>query len=124
MAKSIVSARTHAYHAQAGRCIYCGAPMWSQSPEQFAAAHGISLADARRFQLTAEHLTARSEGGSNSRRNIAAACLFCNRKRHQRKAPPAPHAYRALVQERIAQGRWHPSHLYKKVLTIIPALHT
>lgn len=116
MATSIVSARTHAYRAQSGHCIYCGAPMWSQSPEQFAAAYGISLADARRFQLTAEHLTARSEGGRDSRSNIAAACLYCNRMRHQRKAPPTSLAYRVLVQKRIAQGKWHPAHLHKKVL--------
>ncbi|MBD5801366.1 hypothetical protein AZOA_07800 [Azoarcus sp. Aa7] len=116
MATSIVSARTHAYIAQSGRCIYCGAPMWSRSPEDFAAAHGISLVDAGRFQLTAEHLTARREGGSNSRPNIAAACLYCNRMRHQRKAPPAPLAYQAFVQKRIAQGKWHPAHLHKKVL--------
>ncbi|NMG31957.1 HNH endonuclease [Aromatoleum evansii] len=116
MAKNLASARTHAYIAQSCRCIYCGAPMWSQSPEKFAAAHGISLVDARRFQLTAEHLTARSEGGRNSALNIAAACLFCNMKRHQRKAPPAPLAYQALVQMRISQGKWHPKHLLKKVL--------
>jgi 5-methylcytosine-specific restriction endonuclease McrA len=121
MATSIVSARTHAYRAQSGRCIYCGAPMWSRSPEQFAAAHGISLADALRFQLTAEHLTARSEGGRNSRPNIAAACLYCNRKRHERKAPPGPLAYQALVQKRISQGRWHPAHLHKKVLRSLSA---
>lgn len=121
MATGIVSARTRAYRAQSGRCIYCGAPMWSQSPERFAATYGIGLADARRFQLTAEHLTARSEGGGNSGSNIAAACLYCNRKRHARKEPPTPLAYRALVQKRVAQGKWHPTHLHRKVLRSVSA---
>lgn len=116
MATALASARSHAYRNQSGRCIYCGAPMWSQSPEQFAARHGISVAEARRFQLTAEHLTARSEGGSNGKANIVAACLYCNNKRHQRKAPPAPLEYQALVQRRIARGKWHPAHLLKRVL--------
>lgn len=116
MTKSIALARSSAFREQAGRCIYCGAPMWSHSPEEYAQAHGISLADARRFQVTAEHLKARSDGGSNSRRNIVAACLFCNQKRHQRKAPPAPDAYQALVQARIARRKWHPDHLHSKVL--------
>lgn len=117
MAKKITLARSSAFREQAGRCIYCGAPMWSHSPEQFAQAHGISLADARRFQATAEHLKARSEGGDNSRRNIVAACLFCNQARHRRNAAPAPDAYQALVQGRIARGKWHPTHLHSKVLS-------
>lgn len=116
MATALVSSRSHAHSTQSGRCIYCGAPMWSQSPEQFASRHGISLADARRFQLTAEHLIARSEGGSDAKSNIAAACLYCNHKRHQRKTPPDPLAYQALVQRRIAKGKWHPAHLLKRVL--------
>ncbi|MBS0353710.1 MAG: HNH endonuclease [Proteobacteria bacterium] len=117
MAKSIALARSSAFREQAGRCIYCGAPMWSHSPQEYAKARGISLADARRFQATAEHLKARSEGGSNSRRNIVAACFFCNQKRHRRKAAPAPDAYQALVQGRIAHGKWHPAHLHGKVLS-------
>lgn len=117
MANAVVPARTHAFHEQSGRCIYCGAPMWAHSPDEYAKAHHISLAEAGRFQLTAEHLKPRSEGGGNSRSNIVAACLFCNQKRHQRKVAPDPDKYQAFVQRRIARGKWHPAHLHGKVLT-------
>lgn len=117
MASKIAQIRLRAYRAQSARCIYCGAPMWYQNPEAFAATHGISLADARRFQATAEHLQAKCDGGADALLNIAAACIFCNRKRHQRKTAPHPDAYRVYVQRRIAMGKWHPAHLYGKVLS-------
>lgn len=117
MASRLTQIRLHAYRAQSARCIYCGAPMWHQNPEAFAAAHGISLADARRFQATAEHLQAKCDGGVDALGNIVAACIFCNRKRHQRKAAPQPEAYRVYVQRRIAMGRWHPAHLHHKLLS-------
>jgi hypothetical protein len=36
-----------------------------------------------------------------------AACLRCNRLRHQRKKALGPEQYRALVQQRLSKGRWH-----------------
>ena len=117
MASRLAQLRSHAFRAQSARCFYCGAHMWTRNPEAFAAARGISLADARRFQATAEHLQAKCDGGADALRNIAAACAFCNKKRHQRKAAPSPEAYRAYVQRRISIGRWHPAHLLGRVLS-------
>lgn len=54
---------------QGGRCIYCG--------------RAISLADA-----TAEHIIARSQGGSDDEANLAAACGPCN-SRKWADEPPA-----------------------------------
>jgi hypothetical protein len=33
--------------------------------------------------------------------------LLYNQRRHRRKVAPEPAQYKALVQKRIAQGRWH-----------------
>ncbi|WP_425521304.1 hypothetical protein [Xanthomonas vasicola] len=45
--------------------------------------------------------------------NIAAACWLCKQRRHKRKSPPPPDAYRAFVQKRLAKGKWHPPGLLK-----------
>jgi hypothetical protein len=69
---------------------------------------GTSLAGAKRFLLcTAEHLIAKSEGGTDTASNIAAACMFCNQARHKAKHPLSPEDYRNHVQRRIRRGRWH-----------------
>ncbi|WP_282097584.1 HNH endonuclease [Luteibacter sp. SG786] len=60
------------------------------------------------LRCTAEHLTARQDGGRNMASNIAAACWICNARRHRRKFPPPPAAYRAFVQQRLDKGKWHP----------------
>lgn len=60
--------------------------------------------EARSLQCTAEHLTARCDGGRDSAYNIAAACLHCNRTRHLRVKPLDPTAYQALVQRRLGRG--------------------
>jgi len=104
---NIRKARTQAFQRQHGRCCYCGCPMWQASPEQFAKHHGVSRQQARAFQCTAEHLRARQDGGSNQASNIAAACIVCNHRRHQRKNPPEPGAYQQMVQKRMAKGGWH-----------------
>ncbi|MCL7943442.1 HNH endonuclease [Marinobacter sp. ATCH36] len=84
--------------------------MWQNNIGQYARKHGISLARARFFQCTGEHLVAHSEGGSASDKNIVAACLFCNQGRHKRKNPPGPSEYVNLVQKRLERGAWN-SHL-------------
>jgi len=107
MRKSLVRPRTIAYTCQSGRCFYCGLPMWTDNLEDFAATHGLSVAQARRLQCTGEHLQAYRDGGSSAPSNIVAACLWCNLQRHRRKHPPAPDQYKSLVQTRMRQGRWH-----------------
>jgi hypothetical protein len=99
--------RNAAYNAQQGRCCYCSKPMWLENIAAFAKTHKYSLAQARWLQCTAEHLHARANGGADSAGNVAAACLFCNMKRHRRKDPLPPEQYRHYVAKRITKGAWH-----------------
>ena len=107
MSKAIVRFRTAAFIQQRGRCVYCDYPMWESNIEQFSSHHRVSLAQARHFRCTAEHLKARRDGGDCSRINIVAACRRCNLRRHARKGSLAPDAYRRLVRSRLRQGGWH-----------------
>ncbi|PKP97485.1 MAG: restriction endonuclease [Alphaproteobacteria bacterium HGW-Alphaproteobacteria-13] len=92
---------------QKGRCCYCQQPMWANNPAKFARKHRISGKQARFLQATAEHLTPRSEGGKDRKANIAAACWFCNTRRHRAKQALSPDLYRRKVQKRMAGGKWH-----------------
>lgn len=105
--KSLVKPRSNAFITQSGRCFYCNEPMWSEDPHEFALKHKITLSQAKRFQCTGEHLKAHKDGGTAAQSNIVAACLFCNRKRHQRKTPPPPDQYKKLIEKRMSHGRWH-----------------
>ena len=87
---------------QGGRCFYCELPMWVQGNEDKEEASG----NPWQLQCTAEHLTARCEGGLNSRNNIVAACRFCNSRRHRSKNPRSAELHRAFVKRRMAAGRW------------------
>jgi 5-methylcytosine-specific restriction endonuclease McrA len=64
--------------------------MWESDPGAFAEQFGLSTEETKLLQSTAEHLTARCDGGTNSRKNIAAACLACNRARHSGRSASAP----------------------------------
>lgn len=99
--------RTHAFRAQHGRCCYCDLPMWLASPDELKSL-GLRPRTAAPLRCTAEHLLAQHDGGTDTADNIAAACWLCNTRRHRRKTPSAPDAYRAFVQERLARGKWHP----------------
>ena len=92
---------------QRWRCRYCRQPMWLKDIEVFAARHGLSLERARLLQVTAEHLHPRGEGGRNSYANIAAACLYCNRMRHQAGEVLSPTDYACYVQYQLRRGGWH-----------------
>lgn len=95
-----------AFQSQHGRCYYCGAPMWLYTADELGTC-GLRGRRARPLRCTAEHLVARMEGGQATPDNIVAACDLCNRRRHARKHPLKPAAYRALVRQRLAMGRWH-----------------
>lgn len=101
---SLVSLRKSAFHAQAGRCYYCERAMWLSSPSEI----GLRLRTARPFQCTAEHLIACQDGGRTVARNVVAACCLCNARRHKRKKPPTPEAYKALVRRQVGKGKWWP----------------
>ncbi len=107
MPKLLAQLRTHAFQAQHGRCYYCGCPMWINDIASFAHAHGLTIGQARLLRATAEHLTARQDGGRDSAANIAAACSFCNLQRHNRRDALDPDAYARHVAARLAAGRWH-----------------
>jgi hypothetical protein len=104
----LASLRAFAFKNQHGRCYYCRQPMWQKSPSEI----GLSLRHGRHFQCTAEHLQALQDGGRDTAGNIVAACWFCNSRRHRRGDPaPSPQAYKALVQQRMAAGRWRPERI-------------
>lgn len=81
--------------------------MWRDSPDELSPL-GLRRRMATPLRCTAEHLLAQQDGGNDVESNIAAACWLCNTRRHKRKSPPSPDAYRALVQRRLNQGKWHP----------------
>ena len=111
MPSSIKESRLNAFINQAGLCYYCRSTMWLKDVEGFATKYSISISAAGRFRCTAEHLTARCDGGSNRKNNIVAACIFCNQKRHQRKKPLVPIKHKERIQRRLKQGKWHPKEL-------------
>lgn len=116
MPNSLVRPRTHAFVHQSGRCFYCGLPMWTDNPVDFATEHGITLRQAKSLQCTGEHLVARQDGGASAPSNIVAACRFCNERRHKRKTPPPPEHYIHLVRKRMRLGRWHGPWAFQKGL--------
>jgi hypothetical protein len=95
---------------QGGVCYYCRCPIWEGDLQSFSRAQRMRPRLARHLQATAEHLTARADGGKDSARNIVAACLWCNQQRHRGRAAAAPSAseYRARVQQFVAARIWHP----------------
>lgn len=107
--KSLNKPRNVAAEKQRGKCYYCEQPMWTGNPELFAEKYSISLRQAKRFQCTGEHLIPHKDGGGLKQRNIVAACLYCNQRRHRRKAELNPSDYSDLVRKRLKMGRWHCS---------------
>lgn len=106
MSKTIVKRRYAAFVAQSNLCYYCRKPMWVEAPEVFARAHSLTEAQAEQRRCTAEHLRAQCDGGSHSRKNIAAACLYCNQQRHRLATPLGPKAYKQYVRQKQLAGRW------------------
>jgi hypothetical protein len=113
MKKGVARLRAKAYVAQRALCYYCDCQMWITNPAEFARLHRISLSQVRQVQCTAEHLTARKDGGTDTRSNIAAVCWHCNKLRHARKKPFSADRYRDYVRRRISRGAWHDRFLLK-----------
>ncbi|WP_368040412.1 HNH endonuclease [Ruegeria atlantica] len=82
--------------------------MWSGDPCSFGKNLGVGPACVKRLQCTAEHLTARSDGGLDCDSNIVAACLHCNKTRHKAATVLVAMSYRRKVQKRVSFGKWHP----------------
>lgn len=105
--------REAAAERQAGRCFYCGVVMCRSNPSEFATRFGLKPSQVLRLSCTAEHLTARQDGGGDSLANIAAACWQCNQSRHRRKLAPDPVAFRHQVGKRVRAGRWHQEWVFQ-----------
>jgi hypothetical protein len=81
--------------------------MWDDDLGSFVLTYRLTRRSAQTLKCTAEHLTARCEGGKDRADNIVAACLICNHRRHQMKRPKSPQDYRRHVQGRVQKGKWH-----------------
>ena len=119
---SLTSPRKAAYKSQKGRCYYCNTPMWEgeESAPKFAQKHGLKAGRLRLLRCTGEHLLAHSDGGVASRKNIVAACDFCNTHRHRPKTPLSPSKYKKHVEKRISKGAWHQ--MYNLCVNLHPKL--
>lgn len=80
--------------------------MWDSDPHQFIAQYALTPKQARLLRCTAEHLHPRSEGGKDTKNNIVAACLYCNRTRHAAKVPLEPSQYQQRVRRLMRRGKW------------------
>lgn len=99
--------RARKMQAQLGRCHYCRQPMWTGDAAEFCKRYRMKHRRAWRHECTAEHLYARSEGGSDSDDNIVAACRYCNWTRHRSPSPLSPNAYARKVRKQLKAGGWH-----------------
>ncbi|MCL6562577.1 MAG: HNH endonuclease [Firmicutes bacterium] len=61
---------------QAGRCAWCRRPLWPQPPRWLDAATWYW-----QHAPTVDHVTPRSQGGTDAPANLVAACARCNRER-------------------------------------------
>lgn len=99
--------RQQSYLAQSKLCYYCNQPMWEKDKESFISQYKVKPAIANFLQCTAEHLTARKDGGKNTKVNIVAACKYCNHTRHKAKNALSPEKYKLFVQKRLSSKAWH-----------------
>lgn len=120
MPNPIQKHRFSAFKKQNGCCYYCGALMWIDNPEKFAADHSISLKNAANLQCTAEHLVARCDGGEDTASNIVAACKHCNSTRHKNKSAPAPELYKKLIKKSLEKNKWHNAQILNSMFKKAP----
>lgn len=113
MPSQFAKPRLKAFNRQQGRCYYCDLPMWLRHPDEIAGKLGVRPRTVSGLQCTAEHLVAQQDGGEGTAKNIVAACLTCNGRRHRVAAPLSPDRYRQKVQGRVKKGKWHPAVLRK-----------
>ncbi|ENW23319.1 hypothetical protein F925_02277 [Acinetobacter lwoffii NCTC 5866 = CIP 64.10 = NIPH 512] len=109
--------RQKAYLAQSKLCYYCNQPMWEKDKESFISQYKVKPTIANFLQCTAEHLTARKDGGKNTEVNIVAACKYCNNTRHKSKNALTPENYKMRVQKRLLKKEWHGIILNPKIST-------
>ena len=105
--KSLKKPRQIAFVRQNGKCCYCHQPMWNANPTEYAERHSLSPGRTSLMRCTGEHLIAHKDGGSSKVENIAAACLFCNTRRHRLKTVKTPENFETYVLNRLRKGGWH-----------------
>lgn len=109
---ALATLRTRAFFAQQCRCIYCELPIWEPAfggrLSEFA---GLPDGLMEHLRCTAEHFVARQKVKLDHPVNIAAACHWCNWKRHAHRHlhAPDPIRYQAEVRRMMAVGLWHPA---------------
>ncbi|WP_080579222.1 HNH endonuclease [Sinorhizobium fredii] len=104
---NIQKLRRKAAKSEGRQCYYCQQPMWETDPKIFSERFRVPTRAVFLFQCTAEHLVARCDGGRDTKENIVAACLYCNKNRHRTKRPKDAASYARYVRSRMKQGRWH-----------------
>ena len=109
--------RQQAFLAQSKLCYYCNQPMWDKDINSFITQYQVKPTSAKFLQCTAEHLTARKDGGKNIRTNIVAACKYCNHTRHKSKNALSPAEYKNRVRKLLSKNKWHQT-----VLNPLPAM--
>lgn len=102
--------RRKAFLEQNCQCFYCQLPIWEENLAQFSRCQCIPERLAKHLRSTAEHLVAQRDDGHDTPGNIVAACLWCNRLRHQGRqhSAPDPMSYKSKIARLVAQGKWHP----------------
>lgn len=108
--KRLQKLRSDAFRRQNCRCFYCMLPMWDDNMQEFCTVYGVKPGKAKFLRCTAEHIEARQNGGVDSISNIAAACFWCNTRRHRGRSKNAPdaHVFKARVVKLIRKRTWHP----------------
>lgn len=105
--KSLKKLRSIAYSKQKGCCYYCEQPMWTDDPLELSSKYELPLSKLKRLKCTGEHLVPFKDGGSSTKKNIVAACLYCNQHRHRRKTNSTPKQFEKIVLHRLRHGGWH-----------------
>jgi hypothetical protein len=111
MAK-LTKLRARAFFAQQCRCIYCSLPIWEPPyKDRLADSLGIPEQLMRYLQSTAEHLVAQQDDGYDTPVNVAAACWWCNWKRHAHRhdCAPSPVQFQNEVRRQMVAKLWHPA---------------
>ncbi|NQY26515.1 MAG: HNH endonuclease [Piscirickettsiaceae bacterium] len=104
---SLIKPRTIAFNHQGGCCFYCDQPMWQSKFLNYSKKYNLTSKQAKKMQATGEHLIPHQDGGSSKQSNIVAACKFCNQQRHKRNVALSPKLFKAFINRRMKQGRWH-----------------
>ena len=119
MKRAISRGRKRAFLSQRKHCFYCELPIWNTEKErrQLMARHDLTEDAVKSLQCTAEHVQARKDDGTNEEANIVAACLRCNRARHEGGAGTTPLQHRQRVADAMAEGVWHLPEIHRAFAT-------